>query len=158
MVTTTFKNVKHNKGNRYIGVQVRNGVTCIVHGDCARQAARRLNYLCRMKGFPIPNPTVGYEKLYSNISKRKDEFVGQKTYRGEKITVVAKTERMAAKKLNSKCVQRGIKMPNPELGIVKAVKRVPSKTKRTENDHESQKKKYKQEKDEEISKSRCVIC
>ena len=154
-------------GDRYRGTKQADGKKFHVFGDSKKQAARRLNQLCKDKCLPLPNPSLGCEKPFDCVRRKGKGFVGEKSVFGEKISVSASTASVCAKKLNTKCKEMGVPMPNPEVGSNAIAKKATPKAERKPAKSPSKKMEKKTEivskaietkVEEAPSTSFCVIC
>ena len=88
--------------------------------------ARRLNFRCREKGVPIPNPDAGFEdppqkrdksSPFHLVSKDGNGFMGRKIVKGKVAQAYGKTALECAKRLNYRCREAGFDLPNEGVGF-----------------------------------------
>ena len=119
--------------NGYCGQKTENGKTVSCFAKTALGCAKKLNFKCREANITIPNPEVGFdasmahtkrapvmsESGYYNVSfvQTRNVYNGQKTENRKTVSCVARTALDCAKKLNIKCREANMTIPNPEVGF-----------------------------------------
>lgn len=111
----------------FAGSKSMGGISITARGKTAKQCARRLNLKCRRAGIPHPNPGIGEEKSskrsvenqteYTNVRVQGNGFVGEKNYKGVRVNVRSQDALSCAMKLNWKCREKGIPVPNEGVGF-----------------------------------------
>ena len=121
--------------NGYYGQKMENRKTVRCFAKTALACAKKLNFKCREANITIPNPEVGFDASmayakrgrapvmsgsgYFNVflTQTKNRYCGQKIENGTMVCCSAMTALACAKKLNIKCREANITIPNPEVGF-----------------------------------------
>lgn len=130
MPKTQYKSILGQKDG-FRGRLRRKGVRVQVRGKTAIECAMRLNYLCKKKGWPLPNPKVGVSAppvlkkneptQFKGVYKKKDgTFRALRRYKGARVFASSKESALkCAKRLNWRCRFVKFPIPNPEAGYEK---------------------------------------
>merc|ERR1712048_439539 len=128
---------KKGKSKSYYGCFTSNGKTTgKIYSTLIMEVATKLNIRSREQGLEIPNPYVGfgnvdslppgYENLeYKHITQTSEGWKGELKQNNKEegenqiIKVTAPTKLLCAQKLNLKCREALLEIPNPVLGFPK---------------------------------------
>ena len=129
MTKTKYKNVRRCPINGFIGQKRHRGKTVIAVGKTALDCAKHLNFNCKRKKFPLPNPSVPLQEgkcgvnaasptKYNNVNKKPNgRFQGFKSFIGKRVSVQSGTALSCARMLNYKCREQEIPLANPSVGF-----------------------------------------
>ena len=135
-----YKSDGRYKGSKSYGSIKTKTETVTSYGKTEVECAQKLNYLCKEKGWDLPNPKVGVlkptERTYANgeyrcVYKMGNGYRGSKQHREnnkvEYANAYAKSALMCAQILNYRCKQKGWDLPNPDVGVLNPIE-APSKS------------------------------